>query len=199
MCFSNPKIQKSKNPKFPRRLSGELWIFGFLDVWIFGLEKHIQDDKYLQKYCAIRKKTPKSAKSTTKCNKCKKCKKVQQVQNVQKKQNKAQKNTQSTNKHEQKHKKCTGSTKSTKKWTGKAWQGTVSREPWTCRCGSIGVRGWSIGGGATIYIYIYIGACIHIMSSSGMFGVCDARCWRPGNPDVSSKTLPEGQGLGFRV
>ena len=29
----NPIIQKSKNPKFPGRLSGELWIFGFLDFF----------------------------------------------------------------------------------------------------------------------------------------------------------------------
>ena len=41
MCFSNPKIQKSQNPKFPDNLPGnfgflDFWIFVFLCFWIFG-------------------------------------------------------------------------------------------------------------------------------------------------------------------
>ena len=70
MCSKNPKIQKSK-------VSWEI-VRRTLDFWIFGLEKHIQKDKYLQDYCEIRKKHKK-------VQKVQKLQKVQNMQNVQQK------------------------------------------------------------------------------------------------------------------
>ena len=159
MCFSNPKnpkIQKSKvSWEIVRRTLG-FWVFGFLDFWVFGLfglEKHIQDDKYLQKCCAIRKKAPKSAKSTKKCNKCKKMQK-------------SATSTQRAKKNRTKHKRTHKAQKSTKNITTNAQEAQKAQRSGQGKHGrvqclenlghvDVGPLGLEVGllGGATTYIY----------------------------------------------
>ena len=149
--LQNPKIQKSKNPKFPGRLSGELWIFGFLD-W-----------KSTFKRTNICKDIVKLDKST------KKCQKVQKVQKVQK--------SAKSEKKKKKHKRIQKAQKCTKKSTTEAQKHKeVDRESMAgCSVSrtlymSMWVH-WGGGGGGRPYIYI----CRCIIFSATLYAKCHSK------------------------
>ena len=162
MCFSNPKnpkIQKSKTPKIQSsreivRRTLDFWIFGF-----FGLEKHIQEDKYLPNYCAIRKKAPKSAKSAKKCNKCKKVQKVQKTATSAKRAKRTEQSTKEHTKHKKSTKKSTTNAQEAQK-AQRSGQGKHGRAQCLENLGHVDVGPLRLEvcplGGERPYIYIYI-------------------------------------------